>query len=139
VRPAPAGIPERVGNLARTVRRRLGALPAVVVVGALYALGAACALLLDDGVAGTVAIALFAVFVLYCIARPAGGWDVFTWAQLPNLGVIAHEAIGAPRALAYALIPVALLIELGLDASPERGDRPGSCAGTGAGAEEPAS
>ena len=118
-----------MGSVARGAWRRLGALPAIVAVGALYALGAAALLLGDAG--GAVGIALLAVFVLYCLARPANGWDVLAWAQLPNVGLIAHEAIGTPRWIAYALVPVALLVELGVDAPPAEDDEAGAPSAAG--------
>jgi hypothetical protein len=112
-----------MARVAREAWHRLGALPAVVAVGGLSALAGATALLLGDR-AAPVALALLALFVLHCVARPADRGEVLGCAVLPNVGRILHEAAGAPAWLTYALIPVALLGAFALDGPREEDDGP---------------
>jgi hypothetical protein len=89
--------------------RRFGQPPALPVVGSLYALALLAALVLDEPVTMAAGIALLAVLVLYCVARPRGGLDVFAITAAPGAAAtLLHDIAGTPRWIGVFLIPVAL-------------------------------
>ena len=89
--------------------RRFGRLPAAPVVGVYFTVALAMALALGDA-ATWVGVGLTALFVLYCVARPAEGVNVFFIAAAPGaLATLAHDIVGTPRWLGVVLVPFALL------------------------------
>jgi hypothetical protein len=93
-----------------------GRLPALPVLAAFFALAAIGGLLLDTPVAETVLVAVLAAYVLYCLARPTGGWDAFAAASLPGcVSWLVNELFGVPRWLGVVLIPLALWLAWNLD------------------------
>jgi hypothetical protein len=104
--------------------RRFGETSAVAAVASLFALlaVAALALALDDSATTGVAVGLFAVFVLYCLARPSGRREVFASATVPGAAsTLLHDIAGTPRWIGFALIPLALFVAW--DADREAGPR----------------
>jgi hypothetical protein len=105
--------------------RRFGETSALAAVASLFALLAVATLALDDAATTGVAVALFAVFVLYCLARPSGRWAVFASATVPGAAsTLLHDIAGTPRWIGYALIPLALFMAWDAD----REARPGAIA-----------
>jgi Zn-dependent protease len=95
--------------------RRLGRLPALPIVAGFFALAILAGLVLGDA-SPYVGVALFAMFIVYCVARPAGGMDVFTAAALPGaVATLLHEVAGTPRWLGALLIPFALVMARSAD------------------------
>lgn len=95
--------------------RAFGRLPAAPFVAAYFALAILAGLTLRDA-AAWIGVALTAVLVAYCLARPAGGWDVFLAAALPGaVATLVHEVADTPRWLAVVLIPIALLLARSAD------------------------
>jgi hypothetical protein len=106
---------------------RVGAIPALGVVGSFFGLVLLAALVLEGSTAAWVGGTLFAFLVVYCLARPRGGWDVFATAAAPGAAsTLLHDIAGTPRWLGLFLIPVALLLAWGEDRpahSTERRDQ----------------
>lgn len=95
--------------------RRFGRLPAAPVVGTFFALLLAARLALGDAVAWITG-PLVALLVLYCVARPAGGLNVFLISASPGaLATPLHDIAGTPRWLGVLVIPFALLALHGVD------------------------
>jgi hypothetical protein len=89
--------------------RRFGRLPSVGVLSAVFALIGLAWL------AAPARTALLAsattLLVLYCLARPRGGWDAFGSAILPGgVASLLHAVAGTPRWIGALLIPVALVV-----------------------------
>lgn len=88
----------------------------------MFALLAVAALTLDDAKTTGVAVGLFAVLVLYCLARTSGRREVFASATVPGAAsTLLHDIAGTPRWIGYALIPLALFMAWDAD----REARPG--------------
>jgi hypothetical protein len=98
---------------AMAIRRawsRLGTLPALPLVVLFFALAAAATLLGDDTATTAIGVALVAALIAYCVARPAGGTDLFLAVAAPNAGwQLAKDLLGAPAWVFYALLPIALI------------------------------
>jgi hypothetical protein len=76
----------------------------------LYIVGGAAGLFLDHDAGASVAVALFAVFILYCAARPADRLNVLLNAGAPGgVGTILHDLIGISRLWGLALVPFVLV------------------------------
>ena len=91
--------------------RRLGALRAVAVVAAAYAVLFPVTLLLDNPARRIAGAILFALLVAHCLARPAGGWRVFFLAGLPCATcTLLDDIIALPRETGLALLPLALML-----------------------------
>jgi hypothetical protein len=107
----------------RTLWTQLGELPALWAVAGFFALALLSHLVLS-GAADAVAItALTGALILYCVARPSGGVEVFGFAVAPPaVGTLLHDIAGAPRWLGLLLIPVSLLLARGVDADSREED-----------------
>ena len=93
----------------RGLWRRFGRLPTIGVLCAWFALVAIVAL--GASPPGALLGSATALLILYCIARPRGGWDVFVIAVAPHaISSLLRSVAGTPRWVAVPLIPVALLI-----------------------------
>lgn len=85
---------------------------------------------LPDTAAATVGIVLFAVLVVYCVARPNGGFDTFLIAGVPGgTTALLHDLAGMPTWVGLAFIPVALWLARDLDAAPTAAASPRASAG----------
>ena len=105
--------------------RRLGALRAVAVVAAAYAVLFPVTLLLDNPARRIAGAILFAVLVAHCLARPAGGWRVFFLAGLPCATcTLLDDIIALPRETGLVLFPLALLLAWYEDHPDEQDDEP---------------
>jgi hypothetical protein len=96
------------------LRRRwqqFGRVPALILVGSFFAVGIVAALLFEESAATAIGIGLFAVLILYCVARPRGGLDVFLIAAFPGAAAtLLHDIAGTPRWIGALLIPISLLV-----------------------------
>ena len=92
--------------------QRFGRLPAAPVVAAMYALAIAAGLAFDDGIAVPVGLCLAAVFIVYCIARPAKGTDIFLMSAFPSAvsSIVVTVADVSRWWIAVPVIPVTLLL-----------------------------
>src|SRR3954454_4581375 len=94
-----------MANVVRAAWRRLGALPAVLVVAAFYAILAA-ALLLRDRATTALALAVLALLALHCLARPRGGGELLAVTLAPTaIDRLLHDLAGAPEGAGLALVP----------------------------------
>jgi hypothetical protein len=105
----------------RRVWDRLGRVPAVWIVGGFFSGLVLSVAVLPGGAAIAAGLALFAVVCAYSLARPRGGWDVVAAAALPSAGWrLAHDLLGAPDWIVYALIPVALWLAWTVDGEDDQ-------------------
>src|SRR3954468_14882022 len=94
-----------MASVVRAAWRRLGALPAVLVVAAFYAILAA-ALLLRDRATTALALAVLALLALHCLARPRGGGELLAVTLAPTaIDRLLHDLAGAPEGAGLALVP----------------------------------
>jgi hypothetical protein len=105
--------------------RRLGALRAVSVVAAAYAVLIPVTLLLDNPARRIAGAILFAQLVAHCLARPAGGWRMFFLTGLPCATcTLLDDILALPRETGLALFPFALILAWYEDHPDEPGDEP---------------
>ena len=98
---------------------RLGRVPALLAFLALYGVAIPVALLLDDPVDASVGVVLFAVFIVYCVARPDRGLDVFLYAASPGAGgTLLHDVFGISRLWGLLLLLVVLPALRDIDREP---------------------
>lgn len=100
---------------------RLGRLPAVPVALGFWLAVVTIGALLTRPTESFVGLPVVVVFIAYCFARPAGGWDVFLMTIAPSaIGEIAHDLTGVPDA--WVGVPVAALMLMCL-AAQDKEDR----------------
>jgi hypothetical protein len=102
---------------------KFGALPAFQVTVAVYVLAVIDVVLFSKPVAEGVGVGLFAVSVLYCLARDRAGWEVFGLMNLPGAVGGILSSVGAPPWIGLVLVPVSLL---GLWAVDRQAEAPGA-------------
>ena len=91
--------------------RELGALPALTVVVASYAILFPVTLLLDNPARRIAGAILFALLVAHCLARPAGGWRVFFLAGLACATcTLLDDIFALPRETGLGLFPLAVIL-----------------------------
>jgi len=84
-------------------------LPSATVVGAGYAVVAACTVSGSTPVAAGAALAAPVVFGVYARMRATRRQDVFLVAMAPfAVTAVLHDLVGAPRWAAWLIVPVAL-------------------------------
>jgi hypothetical protein len=89
--------------------RSFGRLPALAVVAVLYALLLLTGVTLGVSVAESVGVGLLSAFLLYCFARPRGGWEVYLLALLPGATAwLLNVLPSAPGWIGLLLVPVSL-------------------------------
>lgn len=89
---------------------RFGALPALPLVVLFFVLAGAAALTTDESTTTAAGVVLVVLLIVYCVARPAGGVDLFLAVAAPNAGwQVANDLFGAPLWLFFALLPIAFI------------------------------
>lgn len=107
----------------RRVWSRFGALPALPLVVLFFVLAGVAALTTDEATSTAVGVALVAMLIAYCVARPAGGVDLFFAVAAPNAGwQVANDLFGAPLWVYFALLPIALIGAWSADHPDEQRD-----------------
>lgn len=89
---------------------RFGALPALPFVVLFFVVTGVATLTTDQTTSTVVGVVLVALLLVYCVARPAGGTDLFLYVAAPNAGwQMAKDLFGAPYWVYLALLPIALI------------------------------
>lgn len=107
---------------------RFGQLPAVGVVAVFFAAAVAAALVFVEPAETVGLVALLALLVGYCVARPSGGLDVFLIAAFPSAAsAIVADVAGVERWwIGVPLVPVALALLAATERDPMRESRSSS-------------